>query len=1425
MADITEKATVEVQVNGEQAKNELQSLEKYATSLKNRIAEAYNAGDTKKMKELEKELKKTNAQLRTMRTNAINIDEVMQNLSTSGPKELQKTLKAINKELESGRVKRGSQEWNEYQSKLKLVNAEIRKIKAEGIEAEGFLSRMNGKLSKWGGMIASVAAALTGVTLAFSKMRKDSQNKEASQDSLKALTGLDDTSVQWLTEEAETLSTTMTKEGLRVQQSSEEILNAFMLVGSAKPELLGVKEELKGVSEWAMTLQAAAQDINLEQSVDALTLSMNQYGAAADKASQYTNVLAAGSKAGSANIESQASSIRNCGTAASSANVSIEQTVGLIETLAYKGIKDEVAGTGLRKFFLVLQTGVDETNPKIVGMEKALDNLQKKNMSAGAIKNMFGEEGFNVASTILQNTKMVRQFTDAVTGTNIAVEQAATNSDNAKARMAQMKNQLKEAGIELMERLNPSVNLLGSYFTNLVKFMPSLIDFIQKYGKTIVYATVVILAYVAVEKLQYFWLTRVKTATGEYIVIQKLKQFWDKAVAASTWLYIAATSALTGKTNQAKLAMEAFFLIIKANPFAFIATLVVAVAGAIYLMTRRMNEAQRAQELLNDVRGEAISQTKSEKQEVESLLKIAKDETLSKGERLKAIKRLNKISPEYLGNLSLEKINTDEAKKSVDKYIQSILLLAEVESAKRRLTDTDTELDELKKKQNKYLKERETFVGAVKALPKNLKSLFTFGIAENTGESFTNSINELEKQRDQLSKIIEDKTLDSIKNEVLNDNNRGNRSFEQVENELKSAKTRLSELLGMSEFEKKKLDYDYAQVVEDVRIKVKSLQEEKEKLTVDTRSTGEKPLDDTAIKKAVQELDAKFAQEKTMQTTLYAIGKIDKQEYDAFVEDSEIKLLDNKMQLYSKDSKEYNDLLQHKLQMQIKQSTQCRQEDIQSLEKQVQEEKRLLLESYLDQSIDKEAFDQGVFDLDVKALKAKRDMYAKETKEFDDYQKRLDELTNQHRLKRQQDYEEIVKQYRKEYQKRTADELMEEEIRALDYFHTSVIMKEEDYQETVKAIKEKYAIQKGENEIGYSYNDQKYAEKTQDIVYKAKAKTENIGNPETDSLWDTMFGNDAKLHAGVIDNLKSTEEEGLISHKQYLIAKGQADNEYYSQLESKASTVYAQIGALMSSYSSYVSACQDVETAKIEKKYEKEITAAGNNSTKVAKLEDAKEKEIAKVKTKYNKKKTTIQIAQALAETAIGALKAYNSAWELGPILGPILGPVFAGMALVSGMLQVATIKKQAQAQEAGYYQGGFTGNGAWNEQKGTVHAGEFVANRYAVRNKEILPVLRLIDNAQKNNTIGSLTATDVSRALRHDNTVVHSSGDNASTQSGEAVTELAYVVARSSEVIDRLTNRLNDPFHTVNTVDGPDGMKQAFDKYNSIQKNKSRHD
>lgn len=491
---IDQVATVEVRVNGEEAKQELKNLETIASGLKKELADAYEAGDTSKIKQVTSELRKTEAQIKTLKKDTTALTEVMNNLDKATPKELRATLTAINRQLNSGHIKRGSAEWKYYQQQAKLVTAELQKIKTEVQETEGWLTRFNNGFSKWGGLLATGAATITGVSMALNTLRNNRDAKESSQAELKALTGLDDSSIQWLTEQAEKLSTTMDESGLRIRQSSDEILQAYMLIGSKKPELLKDKEALNAVTIEAMRLAAAAK-IDLKDAVTATTVSLNMYGESADQAARYVNVLAAGSKEGAADVSAQAASIKNAGVAASGAGVSIEQLQGTIQMLAEKGLEAEPAGTALRKFFLVLQTGPDETNPKVVGLQTALENLNKKSLSAAQIQTMFGEEAYSAATILIDNADKVRQYTEAVTDTSIAMEQAAINSDTNKAKMAQYRNSIKEAGIELMERLNPSLSLLTSWTTKIIVALPKLIDWCIKYKSVLIASGSALAAY------------------------------------------------------------------------------------------------------------------------------------------------------------------------------------------------------------------------------------------------------------------------------------------------------------------------------------------------------------------------------------------------------------------------------------------------------------------------------------------------------------------------------------------------------------------------------------------------------------------------------------------------------------------------------------------------------------------------------------------------------------------------------------------------------------------------------------------------------------------------------------------------------------------------------------------------------------------
>ena len=664
---IDQVATVEVRVNGEEAKQELKNLEAIASGLKKELADAYNAGDTSKIKQVTSELRKTEAQIKTLKKDTTALTEVMNNLDKATPKELRATLTAINRQLNSGYIKRGSAEWKYYQQQAKLVTAELQKIKTEVQETEGWLSRFNNGFAKWGGLLATGAATITGVSMALNTLRNNRDSKESSQAELKALTGLDDSSIQWLTKQAEELSTTMDKSGLRIRQSSDEILQAYMLIGSKKPELLKDKEALNAVTIEAMRLAAAAK-IDLKDAVTATTVSLNMYGESADQAARYVNVLAAGSKEGAADVSAQAASIKNAGVAASGAGVSIEQLQGTIQMLAEKGLEAEPAGTALRKFFLVLQTGPDETNPKVVGLQTALENLNKKSLTAAQIQAMFGEEAFSAATILIDNADKVQQYTEAVTDTNIAMEQAAINSDTNEAKMAQYRNRIKEAGIELMERLNPSLSALTGWTTKIITTLPTLIDWFVKYKGTVIGSAAALAGLIAYKKVDVAW--------------SKLQVLWNEKVLVS---------------------MGNLFKLIKANPWAFLIVGVAAVVGKLIDLKREQDALTESQKTMARISKESAEKYTEQEARIRMLSNTVNNSNFSYRERLRCLNELKDIVPGYNATLDEEgrlmNSNTDAIKDYLIQLEKQIKMeaareeLAELYKKQRKMTNEQKELE------------------------------------------------------------------------------------------------------------------------------------------------------------------------------------------------------------------------------------------------------------------------------------------------------------------------------------------------------------------------------------------------------------------------------------------------------------------------------------------------------------------------------------------------------------------------------------------------------------------------------------------------------------------------------------------------------------------------------------------------------------
>ena len=144
---------------------------------------------------------------------------------------------------------------------------------------------------------------------------------------------------------------------------------------------------------------------------------------------------------------------------------------------------------------------------------------------------------------------------------------------------------------------------------------------------------------------------------------------------------------LATSIRSAKDAQLLFNMAVSANPYAIAAAALAGLIAVLYNLNSELSHAEKMQNNISEATENATKSVKSEQDELNRLIAIAKDENLSKEARLRAIKKINEISPQYLGNLNLENINTQLAVKAVDAYSTALLKNAKAKAFQAKYDD------------------------------------------------------------------------------------------------------------------------------------------------------------------------------------------------------------------------------------------------------------------------------------------------------------------------------------------------------------------------------------------------------------------------------------------------------------------------------------------------------------------------------------------------------------------------------------------------------------------------------------------------------------------------------------------------------------------------------------------------------------------
>lgn len=1450
MANNTQTFVGRVLLDDKQAKQTIALLEKQLEQVKQKKADTFNkGGDTQAF---DKEINRINASLKTLRTNQEQVNKTFNNLSSASYKELSATMKAVQKQLRSGAVERNSEEWKRLQKKLKEVKSEMAAINNESKESIGVWGRLRNTLNTNWGAITQIIIGYNTLRDTIRKCAQAYADMEESMANVRKYTGQTDEEVRRMNEDFKRMDT----------RTAREQLNE--LAGSAGRLGITSKDMIEEFVDGADKINVALGDDLGEGAVDKIGKLAQMFGEDKTKGlrgamlatGSAVNELAQNSSANAGYIVDFTADLSGVGI---QAGMTQAQLMGLASALD-QNMQEEATSATVFSQLITKMYQEPAKFAKIAGVEVTkFSNLMKTNANEGlmtflsAMKSrggfaemapMFGEMQLNgtravgVLSAVASHLDQVRTAQDLATqsyasGTSV-INEFNVQNNTVQAQLDKAKKRFEDLTVELGEQLIPVTRYAISTLSIGIHVLSTLITFTVTHVKQL---TIIGSAIAVCTALWYKETIAIKLRTAAAAANAAV----DKAYIATTTLLRTAMVALQATWALLTKGVQGYIVVMRAarlasltNPWAALATVLTVVGVAVYGTVKAFtsyNETLRnnTQEAKNNkavaeqqasLAKKVSDATIDERNKIDMLNKIIHSNAYTVDERRSAIANLQKIIPNYHASISNEGKLYNDNIEVITQYINKLNDAAMAEAIYEKKAEINKKRLELKTRETRIKGSLKAVQAERDAHPERYTSEKIFRPSFGPGSEssyFTKDSEALKtnKKQEEIHKkrlktvLSEEKTLDA-QEAALDLTIKNNKQIRKALTTVIKKNTKMDSGNGTvgsgghypTEKERKATEKER-----------KNREAAARKAEIKRKADLKKELDDAKKSTEAQQLEA---------TTLYSTGQIRLAEYNDRMAKIKEQGLQQRMDILRKygeaESEEYKRLNAQKEKISADYERKQTQ-DLQDLEYDRQVAEQAITAEYYNKDSDlyhnESAINEALFQLDQTSLKEKQALYLKSSDEYWQIAKEIERSEQQHQYDRQKQYDDTLMQLKQEYLTLGNEQQMQLELAGLDEVHKAGLVSEEEYQRMKMGIANKYASYKPDAK-DQAKDD---ANTALDTAKKMTRQTDDrSGSLGSDNLATIAGGAIAAIQQQkmVNDNLQKLREEDKISEQAYQDAKKQMNQETYKNIAAIAGAAFSSISSMMGAASAYSQACSDLEVAKIQANYDKQISAAGNNSAKKKRLEAKRDKEISAAKTKANKKAMKIEIAQAVASTAMSAINAYSSAAAI-PTVGYIIAPIAAGLATAAGMLQIATIKKQHQAEAAGYYEGGFTGPGHWKKEAGVVHAGEFVANHNAVNNPQLLPALQLIDAAQRNNTVASLTAQDVSRAMGTGSAAVVAPVVNVNADNELVGASLDNV----SSTIERLNEQLNLGIKSYVVITGPDGFDRKWSQYQKMKSNK----
>lgn len=1372
------------------------------------------------MQQYDKEIDRTNVDIKETKRQMQLVNNTMANLKTSSIRDLEYSIKALNQQMHG--MERGTEQFKQMELKAKQLKAELQAVRAEGVAQESWIKRSADWFNRMQGIALGAVAAISGITFTVKKCVEEYAKMDDEMTNVRKYTGQAAEEVERMNEDFKKMDTRTPRQklnqlaedagrlGITSTAAVEEFVDGADKINVALGDDLGDK----AVSQIGKLAQMFGED-----KTKGLRGAMLATGSA-------VNELAQNSSASAGYLVDFTARVAGVGK---QAGFTQAQIMGLASVLDQNMQQDETAATAVQN--LLAKMFQDSAKfAQIAGLNVKEFAKTLKEDANGALLQflaaMRAKGGFADLAPMFEEMKMdgsratgvltvlADKLDDIKTAQNLANEaysegtsvlnEFETQNESVQAQLDKASKKFLDLSIELGQKLYPAARYCISAASLGVRALSTLVDFVKDYWRILIVLTAAIVTYTAVsktkliaEKAQMAWLNIMILREKAHLVLVGLKTSALKTMAI-------VQMALTREIKLTTAAQMLWNKVLLANPITAVIAVVAGLTAAIVTLSKETSTAEQAQRDYNDAVTDANKQAAEEEASIMRLVSAIQSNTTAESDRKAALEELNgKLMREHLGNITEEAVRTGQATRQIQSYIDMMKKKIVIDGLQKKLAESiakQAEDEDLLGEANndnrgywkRFWDRLNPFAGG-----KTQKLNFA---ADHKDQLLQSVEREKQYQQKLIDKINE---LESQHFEVYDPEPWRNNGFNGKDNDGTIIKKQSTAGTHQASDKERK-----------ARAKAeKTAAAEARKREAEAKRKQKQAAD--SIKAETSELMANNAK-------AYAEGK---KTYQQFLDDRQniqIKGFAKLKQLYGAESNEYKQLLDNQVTVVKQHDAAILKMNEQSIERERLQKEASIKAQYNDANSaiyqNDIALDEAIYQNDADAMQKRLALYNEGSEEWLDLKAEMEQASLDHQLQMQESYQNQLKELRQQFGKQDLQAQETMYLNGLDNLYKQGLIKEEEYQQMKLEITKQFAAQRAQidaDDHGAGSAQLKINDKSSEMVNSARAaagESQSTGNATLGGYFSSQVEN----YQNTMEKLKELYGNDKQNHAAYMQAKGKITSDFLNDLIEKTAVVYNGINGILSASSSYAQACSDLEQAKISKNYEKQIAAAGNNSKKKKKLEEKRDKELAAAKSKANKKAMKIEIAQAIASTAMSAINAYASAAAI-PTIGWTLAPIAAGMATAAGMIQLAAIKKQHQAEAAGYYEGGYTGGNRYRKEAGVVHEGEFVANHNAVNNSSIRPALDLIDRAQRSNTVGSLTAEDITRSLGQGSSTVVAPVVNVNNDNTEVRQSLDGVNA----AVSRLTQTLDDGIEVEVPISGRRGLHRRLQDYQRILNNK----